>query len=117
MMRTSLLRQAAASRVALAAARPARLLCRPSQSATATAAAPAAVHRPLGSLLRFYSSESHAASAPSAPSNGTITRFADLPQLGVNDTLVRAITHGMGYETMTDVQCLTINPALAGKDV
>ena len=74
------------------------------------------MHRPIGSLLRFYSSES-AAPEPSSPNNGPITRFADLSQLGVNPTLVSAITRGMGYENMTDVQSQTIQPALAGKDV
>ncbi len=117
MMKTSLLRQAAAARVALAA-RPARLPFRPSAVGFALSrpSQTAAVHRPIGSLLRFYSSES-AAPEPSSPNNGPITRFADLSQLGVNPTLVSAITRGMGYENMTDVQSQTIQPALAGKDV
>ena len=51
-----------------------------------------------------------------APS-GPITRFADLESLGVHDTLLKAITQDMGYETMTDVQSMTIAPGLAGKDM
>ncbi|EOO03895.1 putative dead box rna helicase protein [Phaeoacremonium minimum UCRPA7] len=51
-----------------------------------------------------------------APS-GPITRFADLESLGVHDTLLKAITQDMGYETMTDVQSMTIAPGLAGKDI
>jgi hypothetical protein len=117
-MRTSLLRQVAASRVALAATRPARLPFRPSSAALGVVAA-AAVHRPVGSLFRFYSGESQSAeSAPSAAHHAPpITRFADMAQLGVNDALINAITSGMRYENMTDVQSMTINPALAGKDV
>ncbi|KAK4126181.1 DEAD-domain-containing protein [Parathielavia appendiculata] len=120
MMRTTLLRQAAATRAALAA-RPAQAAYRASSAALGLSrparTAPAAVRRSAASLLRFYSSES-AAPAPSADaSSGFITRFADLPQLGVNNQLVHSITKGMGYENMTDVQSMTINAALAGKDV
>src|SRR6266699_2805528 len=45
------------------------------------------------------------------------TRFADLASLGVHENLVASITRGMGYDNMTEVQSLTINPALAGKDL
>ena len=117
MMKTSLLRQAAAGRVALAA-RPARLPFRPSAVGFALSrpSQTAAVRRPIGSLLRFYSSES-AAPETSDSDNGPITRFADLARLGVNPTLVSSITRGMGYENMTDVQSQTVQPALLGKDV
>ncbi|KAK2067505.1 hypothetical protein P8C59_001242 [Phyllachora maydis] len=69
---------------------------------------------------RLYSSEAEAAGAAketSAPSDERVTRFSDLAKLGVDDSLVTAITQGMGYDTMTDVQTMTINPALAGKDL
>jgi ATP-dependent RNA helicase MSS116 len=119
MMRTCLLRQAAATRVALAA-RPAHAAFRASSAALALsrpAQSAASVYRPPSSLLRFYSSESAAPETSSNAPSGPITRFADLPQLGVNERLVYSITKGMGYENMTDVQSMTINAALAGKDV
>ncbi|KAK4103650.1 DEAD-domain-containing protein [Parathielavia hyrcaniae] len=119
MMRTALLRQAATARVAVAA-RPAQAAYRASSAALGLSrpawTATAAVSRSSASLLRFYSSES-AATAPSANSSGLITRFADLPRLGVNNQLVHSIVRGMGYENMTEVQSMTINAALAGKDV
>ncbi|KAI0594958.1 ATP-dependent RNA helicase mss116 [Biscogniauxia sp. FL1348] len=71
---------------------------------------------------RLYSSESaavqddHADESSQAPS-GLVTRFADLSRLGVNDHLVRALTQGMKYDTMTEVQTMTINPALKGVDL
>lgn len=46
-----------------------------------------------------------------------ITKFEDLAKLGVNERLIRAITQDMRYDTMTDVQSLTINPALKGVDL
>ncbi|KAI1461382.1 ATP-dependent RNA helicase mss116 [Annulohypoxylon moriforme] len=46
-----------------------------------------------------------------------VTRFEDLAKLGVDERIVRAITQDMGYDTMTDVQSLTINPALKGVDL
>lgn len=46
-----------------------------------------------------------------------VTRFADLPSLGVHEHLVRSLTDTLGYETMTEVQSKTISPALAGKDL
>lgn len=119
-MRTGLLRHAAASRVALAAVRPAQSAFRASSVALALARSSqnaAAAYRPVGSLLRFYSGESAAAEPSNRGAPGLITRFGDLTQLGVHDRLVRSITEGMNYETMTDVQSMTINPALAGKDV
>lgn len=69
---------------------------------------------------RLYSSE--AAVSQEAPADATgeeaaVSKFADLSALGVDDTIVHAITKDMGYENMTDVQALTINPALEGKDM
>lgn len=72
---------------------------------------------------RFYSSEAAAEqrndSAPAAAVVGSqhITRFADLSQLGVHERLLSAITKGMKYEDMTEVQSLTINAALRGTDL
>ncbi|KAK3906298.1 P-loop containing nucleoside triphosphate hydrolase protein [Staphylotrichum tortipilum] len=123
MMKTSLLRQAAARRaVASATALPARLafrsssgllsLSRPSQSAASL------VCRPLSSSLpRFYSSESAAAESTEGAANGLITQFKDMIQLGVHERIVSSITDHMGYQDMTEVQSMTINAALAGKDV
>lgn len=69
---------------------------------------------------RFYSAESAARredhAQPDVPTD-TITRFADLPQIGVDKRLVDALTQGMQYDTMTDVQTKTINPALRGVDL
>lgn len=70
---------------------------------------------------RFYSSEAVAERNDEATSsaNGSqrVTKFADLSLLGVHEKLVSAITEGMGYEDMTEVQSLTINPALRGTDL
>ncbi|KAL2135985.1 hypothetical protein VTI74DRAFT_6034 [Chaetomium olivicolor] len=118
-MRTSLLRQAAASRVALAA-RPAQAALRASSAALAVtrpSQSIAAVYRPASALLRFYSSEAAAAHSEQSGSSQLVTRFADIPKLGVHQQIANSITQGMGYETMTDVQAMTINHALAGKDI
>ncbi|KAI5921587.1 ATP-dependent RNA helicase mss116 [Camillea tinctor] len=71
---------------------------------------------------RLYSSESAAVQTDNADDlserpSGPVTRFEDLTRLGVNQHLVRALTEGMGYETMTEVQAMTINPALKGVDL
>ncbi|KAK4251521.1 P-loop containing nucleoside triphosphate hydrolase protein [Corynascus novoguineensis] len=119
MMKTSLLRQAAATGVAFAV-RPAHASFRASSAAlalTRTSRPAAAVYRPASSLLRFYSSESAAPQTSDDGSSSLITRFADLPRLGVHDRLVNSLTSVLKYETMTDVQSMTINAALAGKDV
>ncbi|KAJ8128470.1 hypothetical protein O1611_g5164 [Lasiodiplodia mahajangana] len=77
---------------------------------------------PRHALFRLYSSQSAAAQAnregefapvPSAP----VTRFSELSQLGVNERLVQALTQGMGYDAMTEVQSMAINPALKGTDM
>ncbi|KAK0735753.1 P-loop containing nucleoside triphosphate hydrolase protein [Apiosordaria backusii] len=117
MMKTSILRHAAACRVALSA-RPIQLTARLSPSAFAIAQTPLkASYRPVQSLLRFYSSASAAQQENSSPSGGRITKFRDLETLGVHNALVRSITDGMKYEDMTEVQSMTINAALAGKDL
>ncbi|CAJ2513609.1 Uu.00g017280.m01.CDS01 [Anthostomella pinea] len=70
---------------------------------------------------RFYSSESAAEAHEdvdgASSDSGPITRFADLAKLGVNPNLVRALTDGMKYENMTEVQSLTIAPAIKGVDL
>ncbi|KAI8963810.1 DEAD-domain-containing protein [Daldinia sp. FL1419] len=71
--------------------------------------------------VRLYSQESAAAYATqtddSPASIYNVTRFEDLSKLGVHERIVRAITVDMGYDTMTEVQSLTINPALKGVDL
>lgn len=49
--------------------------------------------------------------------SGLVTRFADLSTLGVHPNILRSIVDDMGYESMTDVQSMSINPALQGKDM
>ncbi|KAI1409679.1 DEAD-domain-containing protein [Hypoxylon sp. FL1857] len=46
-----------------------------------------------------------------------VNRFKDLTKLGVDERIIRAITDDMKYDTMTEVQSLTINPALKGIDL
>lgn len=73
--------------------------------------------------FRLYSSEAAAAAAePSAETSqkaapALTTRFEDLEKLGVHRNLVDTITKGMKYETMSDVQSKTIEPALKGTDL
>ncbi|KAK8060277.1 hypothetical protein PG996_010207 [Apiospora saccharicola] len=55
--------------------------------------------------------------AGSASTPELITKFGDLSKLGVHPRLVEAITVGMKYEDMTDVQTKTINAALNGVDL
>ncbi|KAI1638133.1 ATP-dependent RNA helicase mss116 [Biscogniauxia mediterranea] len=104
----------------------------PARSSSSAVVAPSCLRWSQGARLRslplrqiaarLYSSESaavqtnHADESSQAPS-GLVTRFADLTKLGVNEHLVRALTHGMKYETMTEVQSMTINPALKGVDL
>ncbi len=59
--------------------------------------------------------EQRVESSSQAASPGAVTRFADLASLGVHPNLVSAITEGMQYDDMTEVQALTINPALSGQ--
>ncbi|XDG09547.1 hypothetical protein ABKA04_009162 [Annulohypoxylon sp. FPYF3050] len=71
--------------------------------------------------IRLYSGEAaahpntHVEDSPAGIYD--ITKFEDLAKLGVNERLIRAITQDMRYDTMTDVQSLTINPALKGVDL
>lgn len=119
MMKTSLLRQAAACRVAFAA-RPIQIAFRSSSTALGRSIPSrgiAASLRHVDCPLRFYSSASAATQLPEQHGQKTITEFKDLESLGVHSQIVNAITQGMGYAAMTDVQSATINPALAGKDV
>lgn len=45
------------------------------------------------------------------------TKFQELADNGlVNPNVIREITHGMGHETMTPVQTMTINETLKGRD-
>jgi len=72
--------------------------------------------------LRLYSAESAAAQTNrkdefAAVDSADVTRFSELPKLGVNEGLVRALTQGMRYENMTEVQSMTINSALKGVDM
>ncbi|KAK3323442.1 P-loop containing nucleoside triphosphate hydrolase protein [Cercophora scortea] len=122
MMKASILRQVGFCRVALSARVSIASKTTPSSAAAfvQTARGGVATLRPFSSsLARFYSAESSSpASDDRLPSQeGLITKFADLASLGVNEALVRAITKGMGYETMSEVQAATINASLDGKDI
>ncbi|KUI60730.1 ATP-dependent RNA helicase cyt-19, mitochondrial [Cytospora mali] len=69
-------------------------------------------------ISRSYSDATAAAeSRTGGGQSGPITRFADLAPIGVHDNILRAILEDMQYETMTDVQAMSINPALQGKDI
>lgn len=70
-------------------------------------------------ISRNYSSDAAAAaqSQDGGKQSGNITRFADLTQLGVHPNILKSIVDDMGYESMTDVQSMSINPALQGKDM
>jgi ATP-dependent RNA helicase MSS116, mitochondrial len=124
MMRTSLLRPASICRVARAAVVPARSqflargLLRVPQVLASKQSHPFTV--------RTYSSEAttEATAATPEPTDsdnvgrpGQLTKFADLRSLGVHDALVSAVVDGMKYEDMTEVQSLTVAPALSGKDL
>ncbi|CAK7228160.1 hypothetical protein SCUCBS95973_006786 [Sporothrix curviconia] len=52
---------------------------------------------------------------PESP--GLITRFADLSKLNVHGAIINSLTQRMRYENMTQVQSMTIAPALEGKDI
>lgn len=126
MLRTKLVRPAFIGRVAAtASSTPLRQASKAPAWLSSSALRPEARSFPCLSVSllqprRLYSSEAEAAGAAketSAPSDERVTRFSDLAKLGVDDSLVTAITQGMGYDTMTDVQTMTINPALAGKDL
>lgn len=69
----------------------------------------------------MYSNEAVAETAienkGAARSNEPVTEFASLQNVGVDQTLLRAIVDDMGYKSMTPVQAKTINPALKGTDM
>ena len=98
-------------------------LCRPAsaisgQPTLRTALRPISLVRNV--IPRFYASEAAAAQEQDPSSDATsglITRFADLTKLDVDKNLVAALVQGMGYEKMTEVQSLTINPAMKGIDL
>ena len=53
-----------------------------------------------------------------ATQHGPVTRFAELLERGmVCEPVVETITKGMGLETMTQVQSMTISESLKGTDV
>jgi ATP-dependent RNA helicase MSS116 len=70
---------------------------------------------------RWYSSEAAAVEQPASgeAASGAPTHFAQLAnsEYNVNETLIKNITHGMGYEKMSAVQSATIAPALKGMDL
>lgn len=70
-------------------------------------------------ISRNYSSAATAAAEARDGSNQSnlITKFADLSSLGVHPNILKSIVDDMGYESMTDVQSMSINPALQGKDM
>ncbi|GAP82466.2 putative dead box RNA helicase protein [Rosellinia necatrix] len=77
---------------------------------------------PQQALSRLYSTESAAAQVngeddSAQHSSGPITRFSELSRLGVNNALIDALTRGMGYDSMTEVQTMSINAALEGTDM
>jgi ATP-dependent RNA helicase MSS116, mitochondrial len=54
---------------------------------------------------------------PSQNDGPVYTKFQDLADSGlVHPAVIREITHGMGHETMTPVQTMTINETLKGRD-
>lgn len=117
MFKRQLLRQARATRAVRVA--PSSL----SSFGVCAAPRPSTTYRPalLASSIcrdiisRGYSSAS--AEATNDKTSGLITRFADLSNVGVHPNLLRSITDDMRYENMTDVQAMSINPALSGKDM
>lgn len=98
-----------------------RLTQRPINQMLGRRSGPISLALQLPSRSRLYSSavaeapEANDDVAPAAPQR--VTRFAELEDLGVHAKLVDSITAGMGYDTMTDVQSLTIDSALTGMDM
>ncbi|EGX91184.1 ATP-dependent RNA helicase mss116 [Cordyceps militaris CM01] len=76
-------------------------------------------------IARFYSSDAAAPAAETATeqqdarklADDWTKQFASLADMGVNETLLRAITKDLGYQTMSPVQEKTIAPALKGTDI
>ena len=120
MMKTSVLRQARFCRVAVSAASRLQISSRafPSTSPflSSTFRASTTNYRaPSSSIFRSYSSSAPAESE--AADSSRITKFTDLKKLGVHDVLVDSIVKGMGYTDMTEVQSMTINAGIDGKDL
>lgn len=73
------------------------------------------------SCSRNYSTEAavqdEPPAVPSDAENAELTMFKQLDSLGVHQNLIRAITSGLKYESMTPVQAKTIVPALKGTDI
>jgi ATP-dependent RNA helicase MSS116, mitochondrial len=65
---------------------------------------------------RAYSTESEAPVAQQDEAPETNDTFESLEGL-VHPNLLKAITEGMGYDTMTPVQAKTIRPSLNGTDM
>ncbi|PSR77127.1 P-loop containing nucleoside triphosphate hydrolase protein [Coniella lustricola] len=68
-------------------------------------------------IARAYSSAAAEAGHEGEAPSGPINRFAELDTVGVHRNIIRAIVGDMKYEKMTDVQAMSMNPALAGKDI
>ncbi|KAK6527569.1 hypothetical protein TWF694_004553 [Orbilia ellipsospora] len=71
-------------------------------------------------LLRQQAAEqaSESGAAPAPPVNsGLPTKFAQLRELGVHESIVSVITNKMQYEDMTEVQSKTIPVCMTGIDV
>lgn len=69
--------------------------------------------------LQIRSAQTAPRVAPKTQENSQlITRFDELVQHNlVHPNVVKAVIQGMGHETMTEVQTLTINEALQGIDM
>ncbi|KAL0944374.1 dead box RNA helicase [Colletotrichum truncatum] len=89
-------------------------IAQPSQTALRT---PVSIN-----AFRLYSTEAAAVASEQTAEepkqdSGALSRFEDLRTLGVHNNLVDSITKGLKYDTMTDVQSKTIEPALKGMDM
>lgn len=118
MFKRQLLRQARATRAVRVA--PSSL----SSFACGALSRPSTTYKPAllaSSLCRDIISRGFASAAEAPSSNdktaGLITKFRDLTSLGVHQNIIRSLVDDMKYETMTDVQAQSINPALSGKDM
>lgn len=80
---------------------------------------PLSSFKPISSAARAYSTEADASAelVQETAAPGEVTKFRDLAALGVHNNLLSSIIDGMGYESMTQVQAKTINPALKGTDM
>ncbi|POS81249.1 cytochrome-19 [Diaporthe helianthi] len=69
-------------------------------------------------ISRNYSSAAAATESQDGGNQaGLVTRFADLTTLGVHPNIIKSLVDDMRYETMTDVQAMSITPAMQGKDI